>query len=145
MYYAVHYREELPFNDEDEAQDVIDALEFPALAGDPEARVAQYFAVCAVFPTGEAGREETEPVESDIPTLVLAGEDDTQTPLAWGEAATEGLTNAHLVEFPNTGHGALLFSQCSRDIGEAFISDPNAAPLTECTEDLTTRFVTANA
>ena len=85
------------------------------------------------------------PVESDIPTLVLSGEYDLQTPMAWGEDAAEGLTNAYEVEFPNTGHGAILFSQCARDIGEAFINNPDGAPLTTCTDELTTRFIVSNS
>jgi pimeloyl-ACP methyl ester carboxylesterase len=141
MYYAVHCREELPFNSKREAREVIEALRFPDLAFDAEARMEQYFAVCAAFPTGEAADKETQLVESDIPTLVLAGEYDTQTPLAWGKAATEELTNVYEVEFPNSGHGTILFSQCARDIGEAFINSPDHAPLTTCTDGLTTQFV----
>jgi len=65
--------------------------------------------------------------------------------MAWGEDAAESLTNVFEVEFPNTGHGAILFSQCARDIGEAFINNPHVAPLTTCSDELTTQFIVKTA
>lgn len=67
-----------------------------------------------------------EPVVSDIPVLVFSGEIDTQTASSWGALAAETLSNSQSFLFPETGHGALVFSQCARDIGEAFLENPGA-------------------
>ena len=50
MYYAVHCREEIQFNNEREATETIESLRFPALAPNAEARADQFFAACARFP-----------------------------------------------------------------------------------------------
>lgn len=65
-----------------------------------------------------------EPVESDLPVLAMNGEIDTQTAYSWGAIATETLTNAQNLVFPESGHGTILFSQCARDITEAYIENP---------------------
>ena len=78
----------------------------------------------------------------DIPTLVLAGEYDLQTPPEWGELAASGLSNSYLIEFPNTGHGVIFYSSCAQDIFQAFIDQPTMEPDSTCTQDLTTVFET---
>lgn len=50
--------------------------------------------------------------------------------------AAETLPNSQAIVFPETGHGALLFSQCARDIGEAFLEDPDSTVNTSCVADL---------
>jgi hypothetical protein len=45
------------------------------------------------------------------------------------------------VEFSSTGHGALIYSQCAKDIGVAFVNDPDRAPDTGCTAELFPQFV----
>jgi hypothetical protein len=53
----------------------------------------------------------------------------------------EGLRNGTFVEFSNTGHGVLIYSQCAKDIGVAFVNDPTRTPDTSCTADLFPAFV----
>ncbi|WP_375551351.1 alpha/beta hydrolase [Rhodophyticola porphyridii] len=76
------------------------------------------------------------PVASDLPVLVFSGEIDTQTASSWGPLAAETLTNSQAIVFPETGHGALLFSQCARDIGAAFLEAPEGEINTSCIADL---------
>ncbi len=82
-----------------------------------------------------------DPVVSDIPTLVLWGYNDTQTSMKDALLAAESLTNAQAVGFPETGHGAIVFSKCARDVGRAFIDTPGAPVNASCTEALKPRFV----
>ncbi|GGX67225.1 hypothetical protein GCM10007385_40390 [Tateyamaria omphalii] len=77
-----------------------------------------------------------EPVTSDLPVLVFSGEIDTQTSSTWGPLVAQTLPNSHAIVFPEAGHGALLFSQCARDIGEAFLEMPQSAVDTSCVADL---------
>lgn len=77
-----------------------------------------------------------EPVASDLPVLVFSGEIDTQTASSWGPLVAQTLTNSQAIVFPEAGHGALLFSQCARDIGEAFLEAPGRTVATSCVDDL---------
>ncbi len=43
--------------------------------------------------------------------------------------------------FPEAGHGALIFSQCAKDIGLAFVERPDAALSTRCIETLKPKWV----
>jgi hypothetical protein len=43
--------------------------------------------------------------------------------------------------FPEAGHGALIFSQCAKDIGMAFIEQPGAELATGCIETLKPQWV----
>ena len=58
---------------------------------------------------------------SDIPALVLYGLNDTQTSSADALDTAANLGNARALGFPEAGHGALIFSQCAKDIGAAFL------------------------
>lgn len=56
--------------------------------------------------------------------LILLGTADTQRATSWGEHAAETLENSQVVHFPETGHGAIRFSQCAKDVGAAFLNTP---------------------
>jgi hypothetical protein len=58
-----------------------------------------------------------------------------------GIMVMEGLRNGTFVDFSSTGHGAIVYSQCAKDIGVAFVNDPQQAPDTRCTADLLPAFV----
>jgi hypothetical protein len=46
-----------------------------------------------------------------------------------------------LVFFPESGHGTLAFSQCAKDVGAAFLENPDAAFDSSCAEALTPAFL----
>jgi len=73
--------------------------------------------------------------------LILLGSADTQTSISWGQHAAETLDNSQVVLFPETGHGAIRYSQCAKDIGAAFFNDPEGEIDSACTEDLLPQFV----
>lgn len=77
---------------------------------------------CAIWPTADMAEDYREPVRSDVPVLLMAGELDPVTPPATAEQAAETLSSSRVVVFPNTGHLA---------------SDPKAAA---CEEGLYARF-----
>ena len=103
--------------------------------------VSNILAYCDLFPTRVAATDFHEPVESDIPALILLGAADTQTATSWGLHAAKSLENGEAVSFPETGHGAFRFSQCAKDIGAAFLSDPDDELNVGCTDDLRPAFV----
>jgi pimeloyl-ACP methyl ester carboxylesterase len=100
------------------------------------------FSICEAWGAKEAGPIENEPVISDIPTLVLAGDYDPVTPPAWGQMAVATLNNAHYLEFPGVGHGVLMARRCARDIVSGFLDTPTTAPHSSCIAELRVGFIT---
>ncbi|MEO0407900.1 MAG: alpha/beta fold hydrolase, partial [Cyanobacteria bacterium P01_A01_bin.135] len=141
MHYSVECHEEFAFNDRERAQAIYEGLSFPLLGTAGWTVTNQIEAVCAVWPSGRAAAIENEPVASDVPTLVMAGAYDSQTPPSWNQLALTPLTNAHYVAFPNTGHGAIAYSHCAQQVSAAFIDAPTQPPDSDCTQTLQPRFV----
>lgn len=101
---------------------------------------ATFFDLCREFvPRPRPGFHD--PVTADIPTLVMQGAFDTQTAPSWGAMMVSSLPNGRLVFLPETGHGALAFSQCARDLGAAFLEDPEAPLDASCADALTPAFL----
>ncbi len=142
MYFSVECNEEVGFNDLDVAAEIADNLAFPEFGPGGLATAEQIAAVCSVWPSGKAKAIEDQVVESNIPTLVLSGDYDVQTPPSWNALAMEGLTNAQLVEFPQSGHGVITFSTCAANIASSFVAEPRTDLATGCTASLAPDFVT---
>ena len=101
-------------------------------------------AMCAEWGTKPAAAIENQPVVSDIPTLILAGDNDPITPPAWGKLAAQTLSHSHFFEFPWVGHavlGAGVWGSCSQSMVSAFIADPNSAPDATCLSKLKVFFI----
>lgn len=90
------------------------------------------FELCESWQAGKAAPADNEPVISDIPTLVLAGQYDPITPPAWSRLAAETLSNSFYYEFPGRGHGVLRSDRCGLEIGLAFLDAPTIEPDTSC-------------
>ncbi len=142
MYYSVECNEEYPFNDPDGAEDSVEDLEFPEFGPSGVALAEQIMAICEVWPSGEAEPIESEPVVSDIPTLVLTGAWDIQTPPSWGGMVVEGLSNGTWVHAPMSGHGIIRYSQCVENIATTFVAAPTSTLNTDCIASLAPDFVT---
>jgi pimeloyl-ACP methyl ester carboxylesterase len=83
--------------------------------------------VCRAWGVAPAPAIENEPVKSDVPTLVFAGELDPDTPPDWGRRLLVSMPNARYVELRGLSHGAGS-SPCGTQISRAFLADP-LAPL----------------
>lgn len=88
--------------------------------------------ICNAWGAGTAVPLENEPITSDIPTLILAGEYDPITPPAWGQQVLANLSQAYFYEFPGTGHGVSLSGDCGVSVMESFLADPATEPNTSC-------------
>ncbi|MDJ0769971.1 MAG: alpha/beta fold hydrolase [Ilumatobacter sp.] len=95
------------------------------------------FELCELWPAGFGGDIENEPVTSDLPALVLAGQFDPATPPSWGRSATETLTNSYFFEFPAMGHGASLH-ECPQSMAVEFLQNPTTEPDSSCIADMPT-------
>lgn len=132
-------QEQMPFNTIEGYSAYNAALKWPWLTLSNKADTSMY-SLCQLLPP--APRPEfLTPVSSDIPTMVVYGLNDTQTSSADARHAAETLSRAQVIEVPEAGHGAIIFSQCVKDIGMAFIERPETAPDTTCLATLKSKFV----
>lgn len=97
---------------------------------------ANAITICEAWGAGMANPLENEPVISDIPTLVLAGEYDPITPPEWGQIVSQNLENAYYYEFPGYGHGVTLSGACGVAVMQSFLADPQSEPDASCLAEL---------
>ncbi|HVC01227.1 MAG TPA: alpha/beta fold hydrolase [Steroidobacteraceae bacterium] len=64
-------------------------------------------AICKIWPRGPVDPDLHAPLVSDVPTLLLAGEDDPVTPPAAARAVAAGLAHHRLIVLAGEGHGQL--------------------------------------
>ena len=128
MHYSVQCGEEASFTTPEEVAS--EAEVFSRLRGyfDRE----PIFDICGEWGVAKAGGVENDPVGSEIPTLVLAGEYDPVTPPAWGKLAAQGLENSTFLEFPGLGHGVSLEGGCPLSITLKFLDQPSIVPDSSC-------------
>ncbi|QDZ89069.1 alpha/beta hydrolase [Shewanella decolorationis] len=72
-------------------------------------------ASCSVWKVPPVNANFSEPIKSDIPTLLLSGEIDPATPPSWGELAMEKLTNAKHFVAPYATHG-VAYQSCANNL-----------------------------
>jgi pimeloyl-ACP methyl ester carboxylesterase len=135
---VVACQEQMPFNTLEGYAAFNATLKWPWLTLSNKADASMY-GLCQLLPP--APRPEfLQPVSSAIPTMVVYGLNDTQTSSADARHAAETLSRATIVAVPEAGHGAIIFSQCVKDIGMAFVERPAEAPDTACLENLKPRW-----
>ena len=136
MYLSVQCRDEGAFNPHEA---IVPVRSFPVLAEESRETVEQLHEDCATWAVPLAPPMENEPVVSDLPTLVLAGQFDPITPPSNGRRAAETLSRSTFIEFPGVGHGALV-DVCARNIMSAFFDNPEAPVDTSCVAGMAPRF-----
>ena len=67
-------------------------------------------------------RDYRKPVESDVPSLILAGVLDSITPPEWGRSLAQTLTNSRYLEYPDSAHSVLTSAICSNDEVQMFLN-----------------------
>lgn len=130
MQYSVQCSEEIPFTTPADLDAVLKQYpQYSALAG------KGVFSLCQDWNVPKAAATENQPVQSDIPTLVFAGQFDPITPPQWAQQAAQTLSESYYIELPRAGHGASLSEECPRSILLAFLDDPTAKPTSTCPAD----------
>jgi pimeloyl-ACP methyl ester carboxylesterase len=134
MQYAVNCASEIAFTPLSLAKENVAETPYPQLAAYPVKVNQQQVATCLSYPT-TLDRSVTDPVVSDIPTLIYVGALDNETPAPWGRTVAEGLSRSTVVEWKNMGHIAAAHDQqyCAGDVAAAFLRDPEQAPDLACT------------
>lgn len=127
MRYSVWCAEEMPF----ENAALVKEQVAPSLGlGGIDERTTRP-EVCRAWNVKPAPAVENEPVRSDVPVLIFAGEFDPDTPPDWGRQQLESLSNARYVEMRGRSHGA-GFSRCGGEIAAAFLRAPSASLPVDC-------------
>jgi pimeloyl-ACP methyl ester carboxylesterase len=143
MRYSVWCSEEMPFQNRSliEKQST---TAYPRLKG--FGIQTAFPAICDVWKVEPAGPIENEPVRSDIPTLILAGEYDPNTPPAWGKLAAQTLPNSYFYELPGASHVPTFSYTCAQELAAAFFDNPSVAPDSQCIKNMPAiKFESANS
>ncbi len=135
MNLSVECQEEVAFLNEDTALANVPAEPAP-LAENSIGAIQGTFSDCQIWDVAAGDTIEAEPVTSDIPTLVAAGEFDPITPAKWAQSAASHLPNSYFFLFPGGGHGVIDMNQCSQDIMQAFLDDPTQEPDSSCIAEM---------
>jgi len=90
------------------------------------------YGACRDWPSGDTGAAFREPVYSDIPALLLAGEFDPVTPPRWAYKAARSLSHSYTFTFPGIGHGVLDSDTCGAHLVRAFLADPHQPTVPAC-------------
>jgi hypothetical protein len=88
--------------------------------------------VCEGFVPARSDSTVIQPVRSDVPTLIFAGEFDPTTPPEFGERAAATLPNAHLLVMRGKGHDVNVPTPCTATIRARFLDNPLEPPATDC-------------
>ncbi len=79
---------------------------------------------------------EAEAVESDIPTLLIAGQYDTITPPAWAWDTADSLSDSYVFVYPAMGHSVTSDAECAQTMTAAFLDDPTTEPDSTCVREM---------
>lgn len=99
---------------------------------------------CRLWDVKRLDSRESQPVKSDIPTLLLEGEYDPVTPPAYARSAASHLRNSHVIVFPGMGHWvtATEVTACPQAVVLEFLDNPARAPESACLKAVKTRWET---
>lgn len=140
---TVKCNDRIAYTDLADYQKRLQAFEAPQLIPQSEIfSTAANITFCQALGLGAPqGSPKPPEVVSNIRTLAFNSTLDTQTPVAGGERAISKLTNVETVLFPGSGHGAVRYTDCARDIANAFVMYPEAKFDRSCVEKLRPVFV----
>ena len=132
MRLSVWCNEELPFEKLDR---ILHPPDLPReLRGWHEAAVP--LEALDAWPQGRPGAREKEPVGSPVKALILAGEFDPDTPVAWARQVAERFPNGFLVVFPGMSHVPSFTHPEAGPLMRAFLADPGRRPAVERIQDV---------
>ena len=119
MHFAVVCTEDVPFWGEVDRE----AIEETYLGS---GQVDALGEVCKSWPRGFIDDDFARPVATDVPVILLSGDDDPVTPPSYAEMSAEGLTNHRHVSLSQQAHGQLATGCVPRLMG-AFVEGADPA------------------
>jgi pimeloyl-ACP methyl ester carboxylesterase len=131
MQMSVQCAEEIPFNAPEEAYAAAQNAA-PQIAAFYPASIQSLFAMCREWTSVAPDPRENLPVSSDIPVLILAGDQDPITPPDWGRMVTQNLAHSYFHELIGHGHWVTRSSDCALSMALTFWNDPTVDPGYAC-------------
>jgi pimeloyl-ACP methyl ester carboxylesterase len=128
LFFAVNCQDDAPSVSNEQMQ--IQSAAYPELEG--YLRQRNELEICDLWELPAAPVLADEPIESEIPALVLAGSYDPITPPEWSKAVADNLSNSYYFEFPSSGHSVNVSNPCVERIKAAFIINPFTRPDVSC-------------
>lgn len=130
MHNAVACSEDASFMDTSEA--ALEALDETFLG---RHMVEGLQALCADWPRGLVDDDLKQPLQSQVPALLLSGEFDPVTPPAYGAAAAAGFADAMHLSFRGQGHIQLV-QRCAQSLLQRFLDAGTTRELdVRCVDD----------
>jgi pimeloyl-ACP methyl ester carboxylesterase len=102
-------------------------------------RARPHMEVCKGWPRGQLPPGFGEEVQSDVPVLIMVGENDPATPPTSARAAASRLSNARVVVVPYGGHvlSGLIGERCAYDLAARFVETADQRSLDlSCLKDI---------
>jgi pimeloyl-ACP methyl ester carboxylesterase len=141
-YHASLCRDEIPFNSNEEID--LEISQYPRLADfltGPAGKVP-FDQLCEDWGITAANPEVNQPVSTELPVLILAGQFDPASPVSWGAQVSKNMSASTFLEFPNIGHSVTLSHSCPLSITITFINDPTETLDTACMREISLEIVT---
>lgn len=129
LLYAVICSEDATLIDMEAAADYQAGTSFPLFAED-------FLAICENWPRAAIAADFRDPLQSDIPTLLLSGGADPITPPGYADSVAEGLTNSRHLVLPGYGHGMVGVGCMPKIVAEFIRTGDPAAPDIACLVEL---------
>ena len=94
--------------------------------------------VCEIWGVEKADPIENQPIESDIPVLLINGEYDNETPVKWAKAMSANLSNSYHLIFKGWRHIPTTnwSNQCAMQAANDFFNDPASKPTPACFNEI---------
>lgn len=122
LHLSVKCREDFPSMDRAAVDAVV--LEQAFYYPDPSSYIAPYDTACEIWDVGTAPAGFHDPVSSDIPVLILAGDADPLTPIAWAHEVAAHLPRGQFVSFRGMAHDIFGTLSCARVVTANFLDAP---------------------
>ncbi|REJ80273.1 MAG: alpha/beta fold hydrolase [Acidobacteria bacterium] len=88
-------------------------------------RIERQLAACEIWPRVALPQGWKEPVEVDVPVLLVSGAFDHETPPEWGDRVASRLPRSRHVVAPNLGHVPYDAGACYWEVLASFYRDPD--------------------
>ena len=108
---------------------------FPKIAEYDQGSAAAFQALCKGWNVPSLDAVAEQPVQSDLPVLLLSGGLDPVTPPANAAQAAETLSHSFSFTFPTGGHSQAFNNTCADGIIQDFLQNPSQAPNSSCIAD----------
>ncbi|RZS93365.1 TAP-like protein [Aquimarina brevivitae] len=136
MRLSVWCAEEYPFSSQKRIQD--ETTKYPEVLG--LSPVVFEDEICKIWEVKKVAPIENQPIQSNIPVLVINGEYDNETPVKWGALMTKHLRNSYHLIFKGWKHTPTTnwSNPCAMEAANDFFNDPNTLPKPDCLEAIKT-------